>query len=129
MVQVVRKFKHSGQVTAAGILTIISSCLCLVLGIIAMIYLLTSYYYPYYPYYIFIVIFGILGFGFGLTGGIYILKRKIFALGLVGVILVIIAAVVSIPNITLFILLGIPIVIMAIISLTFIATFKHEFSS
>lgn len=138
MVQVVRKYKRSGQITAAGILTIIASCASFILGIFSfasiILYLpLVEYNYSWYNHTIIwlliTTIFAFIGFSYGIASGIYTLKRKNFIISITGVFALLIPSVISVTYFIYFIFLGVPILVLGIISLTFIITFQHEYTS
>jgi hypothetical protein len=118
--------KHGGLITASGILAIIASCWALFLGILC----LSNTSWVYYGEFIYPVagVFGIVGFAFGLAGGILTLKRKVFPLAVIGLLLVLVAGIVmsavgySLP------FLALPIHIMMILSIVFIAISKSDFT-
>ncbi len=110
----------------AGILTIIASCMSLLLGIFGVISV--------YVYFEYVGVYGILAFAFGLTAAILslksgltagklILKKKIFGLSMVGVSLLIVSGILfSVPldgNSVWEI--GLAIAILSILSIVFIA--------
>ena len=150
--------KKSKYLTAAGILTIIAACMCIIIGIVGVVtysegkYYRDIYYmeetkeeYPYTgicgtPYfksyyytlpseYLVVGIFGFLSFLFGLTTGILILLRKLFCLTLIGLaILMGTAILLVIADVVYFVLLGVPILIMGIVSTVFTCISRKEFT-
>ena len=121
------KTVRSGMLAAAGVLTIISSCLIFLTAIIALFYAYDNYYLM--PLLLFMVVLFIIGFALGLTSGILILKRKVYGLCLTGVITLLVSSVftIFIGGIVFLIIFGVPILIMEIIALVFIGTRLIEF--
>lgn len=77
-----------GQRIAGGVLTIIAACLLFIVGIIGI--------WSYYGGWATLVgLLGLLGFAFGLAGGILTLTRKVFALAIIGVVLVMVVGILS----------------------------------
>jgi len=131
--------KRTGFPVAAGILIIIGACAAVVSGLIGIYvyfwYLRSSYYYHYFEWFI-TGFFGILGFAFGLTAGIFSLKRKLFPLSMIGMCLVLISGLVTIGNFATIqssnswmtgLLFGLPPTILAILSVIFAAVSHKEF--
>jgi hypothetical protein len=134
-IDLVKVKKHTGFPIAAGVLTIIASCIAFIPGIIGFIqtfsfvnndYNYSSYFFAYF----FMAIFGILSFALGLTSGILILKRKHFVLAFLGIAFNIFAAVVTSLAVPYLVglIFGAPIFVLSIISLVFTAISRKEFS-
>jgi hypothetical protein len=118
----------------AGILIIIAACICFFAGILCYYNLIVVGVYPIYPplfAYSSVGIFGILGFAFGLTGGTLTIKRKNFTLSIIGICLVLLSGSVTIIvwGVWGSILFGLPIVLLSILGLIFVAVSKAEFAS
>jgi len=131
--------KHSSFPTAAGILSIISACIVIIFGILGFQSFASNY--PYYinyryaiPYFFyddfFIGLLGTICFGLGLTSGILSIKRKRFALSIIGSSLLLVTAlyILTEGGVSLG-LLAIPIFILSILSVVFIAISKGEFTN
>ncbi|MEM3623077.1 MAG: hypothetical protein QXR76_04840 [Candidatus Bathyarchaeia archaeon] len=114
---------------------IIASCICIFVGILGI---LTSA-QPYYPYSRFgmllMGIFGLIGFAFGLTGGILTLRRKSFQLAIIGISLILVSGFITILASTTEpygyiggVIFGIPVIILSILSLIFTSISKSEFT-
>jgi hypothetical protein len=81
-------------------------------------------------------ILGVLGFAFGLTGGIFSTRRKLFALTIVGTTLVIVPGLVTIVAFALVgynswmvgLLFGLPIIILSVLGVIFAAISGSEFT-
>jgi len=127
--------RKTGFPIAGGILSIIASCVCIFVGILGI---LTSI-EPYYPYsrfgMLFMGIFALIGFAFGLTGGILTLRRKNFSLAIIGISLVLVSGFITIlASITEpygylgAVIFGVPIILLSILSLIFTAISKQEFT-
>ncbi|RLF26490.1 MAG: hypothetical protein DRN01_04650 [Thermoplasmata archaeon] len=87
-------------------------------------------YYTFHPQYLVASIVQFFGFFFGLTSGVLILLRKLFPLAILGLATLIGAAViVAALNILVFIILGIPMLVMSIISMVFTCIQRKEFAS
>ncbi|HEC86311.1 MAG TPA: hypothetical protein ENI49_00325, partial [Thermoplasmatales archaeon] len=143
--RVERSNKRSKYLITAGILTIIAACMCVIIGILGVVtysegkYYEDIYYmeeskgvYPYTgicgtPYlrsyrtlpsqYLIVGIFGFLSFLFGLTAGILILLRKLFCLTLIGQAILMGTAILPvIADLAYFVLFGIPILVMSVVS-------------
>jgi hypothetical protein len=151
--------KRATILTAAGILTIIAASLCIFIGIIGVVtysedkvvyrewlkedylqeakeypicgtpYPITYYHYAPPPQYLIVGIFGFLSFLFGLTSGILILLRKLFCLTIIGLALIMGTAVMLIMLDIIFIPLGLPILVMGVISTVFTCISKKDFVS
>jgi len=87
-----------------------------------------NYYYEHPPEYLLAGIFGILGFGLGLTGGILTLKRRMFGLAILGTVFIMVGGIFSFADILTGIVLGIPALVLAIISLVFTGVSHREFT-
>ena len=134
--------KKTGFPIAGGILAIIGSCIAAFIGILMLMvsaFRSDAYYYAYDPYlrYFFIGFFGVLGFAFGMTGGIFSLKRKHFALSIIGISLLLLSGFVTLLAFALMIpyasiwaglLFGLPIILLSLSGLIFTATSKGEFT-
>ena len=120
---------RSGFITSAGVLTIVGSCLALVIGLLGLV--VSGYAYEYdTASYAVMGIFGILAFAFGLTAGILTLKRKVFPLAIIGICFVIVSGIVisiAIPY-GAFWIFGVPIAILSILGVIFAAISKREFT-
>jgi hypothetical protein len=136
--------KETGFPVAAGILMIVAACTSAIVGIIGMIAFIGSISYSSFaiayaysaPYYqlLLVGIFGILGLAFGLTAGIFSLKRKYFALSIVGMYFVFVSGVLTMIAFALMdsswivgLPLGLPVVILSILSVIFTMISKGEF--
>jgi hypothetical protein len=114
--------KRTSFPTAGGILGIIASCICVFLAIVCI----AESPYSYFGAIEFLVgLFGIIGFPLGLTGGILMLKRKTFSLAIIGISLVLVFGALLIP---LSALLGLPIIVLSVLSLVFTAISRGEFT-
>jgi hypothetical protein len=133
--------KRTGFPIAGGILTIVGSCIAAFIGILMLIasaFQSNAYYYYYnpYPYYLFIGIFGILGFAFGLTAGIFSLKRRHFAFSIIGISLLLLSGFVTMVLFALMpfgsvwggLLFGLPAMLLSLLGLIFTAISKSEFA-
>jgi hypothetical protein len=134
--------QETGFPVAAGILTIIAACVSAVAGIIGMIAFegsivtvsFQSSFSTNYPL-LYVGIFGILGFSFGLTGAIFSLKRKYFALSLIGMYILFVSGVATMIAFGLAeysswvtgLPFGMPVVILSILGIIFTTTSKGEF--
>jgi hypothetical protein len=119
--------KRSAFPTAGGILAIIGSCIAIITGI-AGLASATGYYNDFGAYMI-MGIFGILAFAFGLTAGILTLKRRVFALAIIGISLLLVSGVITsiaIPYAGW--IFGLPIAILSILAIIFTAISKREFA-
>jgi len=96
------------------------------------------YSYRFYEFnysFLFMGVFGILAFALGLTGGIMALKKQNFALSMIGMCFLVIQSFVTIgafflPNgdWTSGVIFGIPLLVLSILSLVFVAISQKEFS-
>lgn len=77
---------RSGFRVASGILAVMASCICIILGLVVMNVVIT-YGYRYYEFnysFLFMGMLGIFAFALGLTGAITAFKKRYFALSIVG---------------------------------------------
>jgi DNA-directed RNA polymerase subunit RPC12/RpoP len=119
--------KTTGYPIAGGILGIIASCLCIFMGIIGLID--STYYYDEFVF--FMSVFNLIGFAFGLTGGILTLRRKNFPMAIIGISLILTSSVITMSatfGSPFLIVFGLPISILSILSLIFTAISKSEFA-
>jgi hypothetical protein len=125
---------RSGFLTAAGVLTIIAACVCLVVGIAGIAtYDSGEYYYPYGythpPEYLFTGIIGLAGFAFGLTAGILALMRRALPLVIIGMSLIMLVGLLTaVWGSEGFILAGVPLLILGILSVVFTGVSRKEFT-
>ena len=124
---------RSGYLTAAGVLTIIAACFCIISGIGGCVMFATGeYHYRYYthpPQYLLAGIFGLLGFAFGLTAGILALKRTHYPLVVIGIALIAIGAILTLAlNVAAFLAMGIPTIILAILGMILVGITRAEFA-
>jgi len=116
--------KTTGYPIAGGILGIIASCLCIFVGFISLI--------SPHGWGMFLAgLFNLIGFAFGLTGGILTLRRKTFPLAIIGISLILTASVITMSASLIepfLIVFGLPISILSILSLIFTAISKNEFA-
>jgi hypothetical protein len=135
--------QETGFPVAAGILTIIAACASAVAGIIGMIAFegsivtvsfVSSSFSANYPL-LYVGMFGVLGFSFGLMGGIFSLKREYFALSIIGMYVLFVSGVATMIAFALAeysswvsgLPFGLPIVILSILSVIFTTISKREF--
>jgi hypothetical protein len=126
--------------TTAGILTIIAACMMAIIGIVGLAVsfadILDMYYWRSYFQWLFMGIFCIIGFAFGLAGGIFALKRRRFALSIVGIGMVLVSGFVAMISLAILgsgvlrtgLLVGLSPVILSILSIVFTAVSKGEFA-
>lgn len=135
--------KRSGFPVAAGILTIIGACLIIIVGSLGLLsfWLAMSqgsfglYYSPSILYYLVMGIFDSLAFAFGLAGGICAVRRRRFALAIAGAILLLVSGLVTIAvfalqgyyTIVFGAMFGLPVLILSILAVIFVAASKGEF--
>jgi hypothetical protein len=130
--------KRTSLPIAAGILTIIAACACLIVGIIGLIVFALSL----IPQLLIQGVIAVLAFAFGLTSGIMSLKRKHFAMTAFGACLIIVAGFVnllvfgvpmgfgytsSIYPILMSLSFGVPILVPSILSIIFVFLSRREF--
>lgn len=133
---------------AAGILTIVAASLCFLVAIIGLVAYTNEVYVPgeydyyytypqhqysyqeYLPQYSLTTAFGFLAFVLGLVSGILVLLRKLHSLALLGIISLMGASILLVAiQWWFFVLLGVPILVMATLSMIFTAVSKSEFVS
>jgi len=129
---------------AAGILTIIAASLCFIVVIIGLVAHANGSpnsapydgYYEYYDYtipqtqYLLDVAFGMFAFILGLASGILILLRQLFSLTTIGLFGIMGAAfLLVVVELWFFVLLGVPMLVLATLSMIFTAVSKSEFVS
>ncbi len=135
--------KRSGFPTAAGILTIIGACIIVIvgsLGLLAFWLAMSQSAFGFgYPssilYYLVMGIFDSLAFAFGLAGGICAVRRRRFALAIAGTILLLVSGLVTIAvfalqgyyAIVFGAMFGLPVLILSILAVIFVAVSKGEF--
>jgi hypothetical protein len=122
---------RSGYLTAAGVLTIISACICILLGILYTVVYIDGVYRGYRvhpPEYFLAGIFGLLGFAYGLTAGILALKRRMFPVAIIGMALVMVAGVLSFVEPFIGIIFGLPMLVLVILAVIFTGISKREFT-
>jgi len=132
--------KRSGFPITSGILTIIAACITIIIGIIGILVFAVDFnnYYYYGPLYQWVIIgiFGILGFAFGLTGGIYSLKRKHFAISVVGTSFVLLSGFVTMISLGtdqygdwgVGLVFGLPVILLSILGIIFLGVSRGEFA-
>lgn len=135
----------SELVTAGGILVIISACVGFFSGVVGLAISISgltsagyssSYYMPAYRSLLLVSIFHLVGFGFGLAAGIQSLRGKEFKFVLVGISLLtlmgvsalIVGLIPSGTNILFAVIFGVPIILLSLLGLIFIATKRSEFT-
>jgi len=114
----------------AGIFAIIAACICAFLGISFTVGVVRTPSYLVDPYSAEVGIFGLIGFAFGLIGGILTLKRRMFYLAIIGVALLIPEGVVlHIFGTAAGWVFGTPVILLAVLSIFFAASSRKEFTS
>lgn len=141
--------KKNNFLKASGVLTTNAASLCFLIGVIGLLafssgtwyYYEQPYYYPetYYgpyhynvpmPQYVLTAAFGFFAFIIGLASGILILIRKLYNLTLIGQIAIIVAAIMLLTvEFWFFLLLGVPIIVMIVLSIVFTSISKNDFLS
>jgi len=139
--------KKHGFLKAAGILIIIAASLCFIVGIIGILTYTngTCYDYPsdsgygmsinydncmHMNQYVLTAAVGFFAFAYGLISGILMLVRKLFSLTMIGQVSIIGAAILLVSvEFWFFLLLGIPILVLASISVVFASISRDEFIS
>jgi hypothetical protein len=140
--------KKSGFPRAAGILTIIAACMTIIIGIIGIVAyaeVVSSNHYSAVLYdsggsfsiywFMFMGVFGILGFAFGLTGGICALKRRAFRISVFGTGVVLISGFATIISYAAFgdgawvsgFLFGLVTILLSILGIVFLGASNKEF--
>lgn len=126
-----KKFRIS-----SSILTIISSSLCLIFAIVAILHSTNYWYYSdYYAVrnmmsniHLFLAAFAFFAFFMGLFGGLSIIYKKFYNIALNMHFVIIILALLTIVNhIGAFLFLGVPILTMTLISLFLLSYSKKDF--
>jgi hypothetical protein len=118
--------KRTGYPIAAGILTIIASCLTLYFGI--------RFFRAVGLFWVLMGIFGILAFAFGLTAGIFSIRRRRYGLSIFGMSLLtfmgflMLLVPASFSALLTALLFGLPLLILSILSVVFAAMSKDEFT-
>lgn len=131
--------RKTGFTVAGGILAISAACASIYVGVVGIVNfasMLARDYYPSYPRdaLLLIGIFGLIGFAFGLTGGILSLRRRRFAGAMFGISLIMISSLVDIvasAPYTITIIgqwFGTPKLILSTLSLILIAISKEDFT-
>jgi hypothetical protein len=133
--------KRTGFPIAAGVITIVASCISIIFGILgttAFIALLDQRFFGmvHVVGYLVMGLLGLVAFALGLTGGILMLKRKRFGLAASGVSIVLASGIANIIvvgaqgayAIASALVFGLPIVILAILGVVFTAVSKGEFT-
>lgn len=115
--------RRSGFLTAAGVLTIIASCLALVIGFFG----LYTAFWGNYEVAIFPGIAGLIGFGFGLASGIMILRRQLLSLVFIGQSVVLLASMLCLFRFDFFLVFGLAPLIIGILSVVFVAVSHRQF--
>jgi hypothetical protein len=123
------KKKRTASTAIAGVLTSIAAYVSFFLFLIGMVGFLFDVNYEW----LFVGAFSFLGFAFGLTGGILMLMRKHFLLSVIGMISLVVSGFVAILQYVVnggnaAIALGLPIFVLAILSIVFVAVSKGEFT-
>lgn len=135
--------EKSGLVTAGGILTIIAASFsafdgfaCWMIGVPALSNRFSGYYGTGYgEILIAIGILAFVSFAFALVSGIQSLRRKMFDLILIGIVLLLLTSImhfitlsVSLGGIILVLLFAVPIFVLSLLSLVFVTIRKKEFT-
>ena len=131
--------KQTDLVLVAGMLTIISAAFSSGLGYIALyqyVSLISYYGHSLLQGFLILGVFGIVASAFGLAGGIFMLKRKVIKVSMLGVILLVVSVVVTYINIQhyqygftdILLFSEISILIFSILSGALIFTSKAEFT-
>ena len=124
---------------AAGILAIIAACACIITGVIGLILSAVSGIAQ------FLVqgVIAVLAFAFGLTSGIMSLKRSYFVITIIGICIITVAGlvnvvvfgvplgfnyVIAVAPILMGLLLGLPILILSVLSIVLVLLSMREFS-
>lgn len=124
---------------AAGILTIVAACACIITGVIGLIFSAVSG----IAQFLIQGVIAVLAFAFGLTSGIMSLKRSYFVITIIGICIITVAGLVNVvmfgvpigfnygiavASILMGLLFGLPVVILSILSIIFVTLSKREFS-
>jgi len=131
--------KRSGIQIAAGVLTIISACISISVGLIGLVpfvlFFGTSLLYGSISNLLVMGIFCVFAFAFGLMSGIFTLRRTHFKLSIIGVSLVLASGFVIIMAFRELgssalvggLALGVPVVVLSLLGLIFAAISRNEF--
>jgi hypothetical protein len=129
----------------SGILTIIASCISCVYGIIMSLVIISCFLSSLYPtgfisfvLWVFNVLFGYVGFAFGLTAGMHLLKRMHFAFSLRSICFLLISSLLFIftsstslqsghIGMLLAFYMGLPLLVLSVLSIIFTSIAKREF--
>lgn len=129
----------TGFLIAGGILTIIAASIIILIAFLTVSQIVTyanSYHYQQnltsLVYALFAGIWNLIAFGLGLTAGLFSLRRKQFMLTIVGMSLLLVGGCVAVSGTGIvsggsWMLLGVPVIILAILSIIFVALSKKEF--
>lgn len=142
----------SGIVTAAGVLAIIAACVTLIIGLLSLVISILAWPYygewlEFYGGYLVIGFLNLIGFVFGIAGGIQSLRRKQFNYTLTALSLLLLASFVNFTTISLWAIeldfnpyglglkgliwawvFGLPSITLSLLSLVFVAIKKQEFT-
>lgn len=131
--------KRSGFQIAAGVLTIIGACISISIGLLWLV-AFAMYFRAYSlssptSYFLVMGIFNIIAFALGLMSGIFTLRRKHFALSMIGVSLVLVSGFVIIRSFEAmeyealmgYLVFGAPVVILSLLGLIFAAISRSYF--
>lgn len=138
-------YKKTALPIAAGIMTILAACICFVIGGISLgayVFFSIQSSHILLTYDIKVVLvtgtFGILGFGSGLASGIWLLRRRHFMMSMSGLFSVLFSGIAIVLGLAIVggdstglqngLIYGMPIILLAILSLAVIGTSKQEFS-
>ena len=125
--------KRTGFPIAAGVLTIIASCICLIVAVPSLVGVAVyswRFFSSTYPILLLVSgVLGVLAFALGLASGIFSFKRMRFGLTVAGESIVLASGVAGAFLVSLFsgIILGLPVIILAILGVVFTAISKGEF--
>ncbi|MEM3437110.1 MAG: hypothetical protein QXP55_01045 [Nitrososphaerales archaeon] len=128
--------KEDGLSISSGILTIVAASLGLIMGINLPYFWFYEFLYDLFPRWL-----SIIGFAFGITSGVLMIKRKSFALALLGIIILMIVGTLPLlwgfiyPEeflrnswIRTFYIYGVPIIILSALSIVFAFASRKSFS-
>jgi UDP-N-acetylmuramyl pentapeptide phosphotransferase/UDP-N-acetylglucosamine-1-phosphate transferase len=126
------RLRSSNLPLAGGILAIIDACICAFVGILGVLTYASSIYR--HDWLLLLGLIAFVGFAFGLIGGITALKKKYYEIALLGTSLIMLSGFVDVIAFAaarhrafLEAALGIPVLILAILSMIFIAISRTEF--
>jgi hypothetical protein len=137
-----RTVHTTGFPIAAGILAIIAASIIIFNALLAVaqtVNLANSYYYQqnltYLVFVLFAGIWNFIAFGLGLAGGIFSIKRKHFALTIVGMSFLLVGGFISVFESAILggywsygMIIGMPIIILTMLSIIFVGVSKNEFT-